>query len=543
MANICLIRPAEGVSPGAMTSTVPTLPLGVAYLASSVREAGHRIQVIDAVGEAVDHVLERGRICWIGLENHEIVERIAPDTDLIGVSNMFSHNWPLVRELLPMLREAFPDTPILVGGESATSIPEIVLRDSPADAIVVGEGEETLLELIDVYSGGGRIEEVEGIVYRGADGAPHHTPRRGRIRSIDEIPWPAWDLFDIRAYSDRNFTMGLQIDDTPPALPLLATRGCPYQCTFCTSPNMWTTTYVTRDPHDVVDEIETYVQKYDVRNFPFQDLTAIIKKDWIVAFCNELLSRDLKIHWQLPAGTRSEAVDAEVANLLRRTGMAHMAYAPEAGSLRVRKAVKKRVVADRFYRSVEAATDAGLHVQAFFVMGFPEEHTADLRATLRMIAKLAWMGVEDVAVSHYMPYPGSEMYDRLVAGGTVDQSDRWLTAPLQTHGMAIPPEWQVNEHFSARTQSLYVLAGFAVFYGVSAIRKPGYFLRMLWGLFSNTQHDVSRLQRALKGILRTKKVYPKAGERRGAAAATAPKARPTQTKVEAIAADSAASQP
>jgi radical SAM superfamily enzyme YgiQ (UPF0313 family) len=267
---------------------------------------------------------------------------------------------------------------------------------------------------------------------------------------------------------------------------------------------MWTTAYIAREPAKVVDEIQHYVESYGVRNFPFQDLTAILKKDWIKAFCRELIDRGLDIHWQLPSGTRSEAVDEEVAGLLLRSGMAHMAYAPEAGSLRVRKAIKKRVVADRFYESVRASARAGLHVQSFFVVGFPEETTKDLRLTLRMLARLAWMGVEDAAVSHYMPYPGSEMYDRLVERGKVDLSDRWLLAPLHTHGMRIPDEFQVNENFSARTQSIYALLGFAIFYGVSAIRKPGYFLRMLVGMFTRPEHDVSRLQRALKGFVRTK---------------------------------------
>jgi radical SAM superfamily enzyme YgiQ (UPF0313 family) len=508
MAKLCLIRPAEGVSLRALTSTTPTLPLGLAYLASSVRAAGHAIQMIDAVGEAPDRISERDRVHWIGLDNAEIVARIDRDAELIGVGNMFSHNWPLARELLHRIREAFPHTPLLIGGESPTSLPELVLRDSPVDVCAIGEGEETLLELIEVFSHGGSLEGVAGIAHR-RDGSVQRTPRRQRIRAIDDIPWPAWDLLDIEAYARHHFTMGLQVEDDPPSLPILATRGCPYECTFCTSPNMWTRAYVTRDPKDVVDEMEEYVREYQVRNFPFQDLTAIIHKDWILSFCRELIDRGLDVHWQLPAGTRSEAVDEEVAPLLMQSGMAHMAYAPEAGSLRIRRAVKKRVVAERFYESLRATTNAGLHVQAFFVMGFPEEERRDLRETLKMLARLAWMGVKDAAVSHYMPYPGSEMYDRLVARGKVDSSDRWLLAPLHTHGMLIGREFQVNENFSVLAQSLYALAGFSIFYGVSAIRKPGYFLRMLWGTFFRPQHDVSRLQRALKGIVGTKRFYAK----------------------------------
>jgi anaerobic magnesium-protoporphyrin IX monomethyl ester cyclase len=504
VAKVCLVRGAEGVSLRALSSTVPTLPLGLAYLAATTREAGHRVQLIDAVGEGADRIVQKGPIHWLGLENQQIVRRIQPDVDLIGIGNMFAHNWPMVRELIREVRAAYPNVPILVGGENATSVPELVLRDSPADLCVLGEGEETLLELIATFGNGTALEAVQGIAYRSTDGSIRRTPRRQRIRAVDDLPWPAWDLFNIDAYAERNLTAGLQVGSSPATIPVLATRGCPYQCTFCTSPNMWTTLYITRDPKRVVDEIQHYVDVYGARNFPFQDLTAIIKKEWIKDFCLEIIDRKLDILWQLPTGTRSEAVDDTVARLLKQSGMVHMAYAPESGSTRIRKAVKKRVKDQSFYESVRAATRAKLHVQCFFIMGFPEEEVADLRATLRMLARLAWMGVEDVAVSHYMPYPGSEMYERLLAQKAVDQSDRWLFAPIHTHGMWIGPEYQVNRNFSAVTQSLYALAGFALFYTVSAFRKPLYFIKMLHGLVFGSQDDLSRLQRALKGFLRTK---------------------------------------
>jgi radical SAM superfamily enzyme YgiQ (UPF0313 family) len=481
--------------------------LGLAYVAASARDAGHEVQVVDGVGEAPARLFERGGSHWLGLDNPEIVERIAADTDVIGVSNMFSHNWPMVRELLQRIREALPRTPLLLGGESPTSLPELVLTQSPADLCVLGEGEETLCAVIAALGGGAPLDGVEGIAYKRRGGEVAFTPRRQRIREVDDIPRPAWDLFDIEAYIERNLTNGLQVAGARPALPILATRGCPYQCTFCTSPQMWTTRYITRDPAGVVDEIATYVKRYGATNFPFQDLTAIIRKDWIAAFCRELIDRGLDIHWQLPSGTRSEAVDEEVAPLLERSGMAHVAYAPESGSARVRKEIKKRVKAETFYASARASVDAGLHVQAFFVMGFPEEETRDLRASLGMIARLAWMGIEDVCVSHYMPYPGSEMYEALVERGKVDYSDRWLTAPLHTHGMRIPETSQVNENFGALTQSAYVLLGYALFYAISAVRKPRYFLNMLWGLLFRPSDDVSRLQRALKGILGTKPIF------------------------------------
>jgi len=178
-----------------------------------------------------------------------------------------------------------------------------------------------------------------------------------------------------------------------------------------------------------------------------------------------------------------------------------MAYAPESGSDRVRKAVRKRVEAEGFYASVRSSTRAGLNAQVFFIMGFPGERLADLFATLRMIARLAWMGVEDVAVSHYMPYPGSEIHDRLLEEGRLDRSDRWLLAPHHRHGAFLRNAWQLNEHYGPVVQGLFVLSGTGLFYAVTTLRKPTDIGRILTGIFRRPEHDSARLERALETLL------------------------------------------
>ena len=126
-------------------------------------------------------------------------------------------------------------------------------------------------------------------------------------------------------------------------MPILGTRGCPFQCTFCSNPGMWTQRWIARDPVALADEMELYVRKYRVTNFDFQDLTAIVKRQWIVDFCRELIARDLKITWQMPSGTRAEVFDAEVADLLYRSGCRALAFAPESGSPEILKIVRKQV--------------------------------------------------------------------------------------------------------------------------------------------------------------------------------------------------------
>ena len=136
MSRVTLIRPAEGVSVASIDSVTPTLPLGLAYIAASAREAGHTVQVIDAVGEAVDRIEKRGIAHWIGLPGEELIDRIDPQVEVLGVGNMFSHNWPMIREFLVKLRQRFPDTPVILGGEHPTSLPRFVLETSSVDVCV-----------------------------------------------------------------------------------------------------------------------------------------------------------------------------------------------------------------------------------------------------------------------------------------------------------------------------------------------------------------------------------------------------------------------
>ena len=159
-----------------------------------------------------------------------------------------------------------------------------------------------------------------------------------------------------------------------------------------------------RDPIKVVDEIEFYKKNFNAKNFPFQDLTAIIKKEWIKAFCEEVIKRKLNITWQLPTGTRSEAIDDEIARLLKKSGMTSMAYAPESGSEETRKFIKKRMKTENLFKSIDSASKAGLNIAVFIVIGFPHDNNKNLKENIKFIKRLASQGVTDMSVGYYMAY-------------------------------------------------------------------------------------------------------------------------------------------
>jgi anaerobic magnesium-protoporphyrin IX monomethyl ester cyclase len=289
-----------------------------------------------------------------------------------------------------------------------------------------------------------------------------------RIRDIDAIALPRWDLTPIETYLRGGYSFGVNRGRT---MPIVATRGCPYQCSFCSSPQMWTTRYATRTPSRVVDEIASYVRRYDAENIDFYDLTAIVRKDWIVSFCDELLRRRIDITWQLPSGTRSEAIDDDVARLLYRSGCRNVSYAPESGSKRTLKAIKKKVNLERMDASMRASVREGLNVKANILVGFPEETHEEILETLRFVAQMATAGVHDVSLWTFSPYPGSELFDALVAQGRIgEMDDDYFAALLSYSDLAGAVSWSSN--VSSEALRAYRLFGMTMFYAVSFGMRP-----------------------------------------------------------------------
>ena len=503
MAIATLIRAPSVVGRYALTLN-GTPPLSVAYLAGSLTAAGHEVQVIDAVGEAL-HVMHPGYrpdILINGLSVAQIVARIRPDTQLVGISCLFSHEWPVIRQLIAAIAERVPGVPIVLGGEHATAVPELCLAEAPdLSACALGEGEETIVELVEACVGraprqlGSALATVTGLVVRGPEG-PLRTAPRARIRDIDDIPAPRWDMTPIERYLDGGFSFGV---DRGRTMPLLATRGCPYSCTFCSSPKMWTTRYTTRSPALVVAEIEQFVDRHRAENIDFYDLTAIIEREWILEFCRLLDARKLRITWQLPSGTRSEALDDETLRAMYRSGCRNVSYAPESGSSRTLHAIKKKVKLDRLEASMRAAVRVGLNVKANILIGFPDERTADLRATLRFILRMARLGVHDASVWTFSPYPGSELFERLRTSGRLPRLDDDYYASLLSYS-DISGASSYADALDSRQLQRYRIAGLLLFYAASYLTHPGRPVRSLYNIA--TRRYESRMEMSFGNLVR-----------------------------------------
>ena len=494
---ICLIRlPSLTTLKDVGQDATP--PIGLAYLASSLNAAGHEVIGIDGVGDAIfqyTSVSNHKTAILHGLTLDQIINRIPESTEIIGISCMFSSQWTFINKIFKQIREKYPKALIILGGEHATACPEYVLKNTDEiDLCVMGEGEDTINEVIDAYYARKGFTDIDGLAFRNGERFTRTNPRR-RIRDINSIPEPNWDIFPIEQYIDNAFTFGTNHGRS---MPTLASRGCPYACTFCSSEQMWTRKWIARDPALLLNEMKGYMVKYNITNFDFYDLTAIVDRDWIITFCKLIIKEELNITWQLPSGTRSEAIDEEVVELLYASGCRNMNYAPESGSIPELKRIKKLVNLDNMVKSMKSANKIGLEVKCNFIFGMPQADWTDVIKTMKFIIRLGFIGCQDISAFPYSAYPGTEMFDQLVKEGKIHLGNDYLI------GLAgftdIGEGKSFNDNFSSKMLGIICFSAMVLFYSVSWITHP----KRIFEFFSSIlkKDTSSRLTYALSNVKR-----------------------------------------
>ena len=498
--QIVLLRFPAVIPAGQFNVSSIAPPLSVACLAAYLKQRGLPVKVIDALGEnleKIEFVPGRNDIKSRGLSVGEIIARIPPDVDVLGVSCMFSSEWPFNREVIKALKAAFPKAAIFAGGEHATALPELVLAQAPGvDAVVLGEGEETLLELIAARAAGSDIGGIKGIALR-KNGVITKTPQRPRLKTLDEMPLPCWDAVPIENYFASKQSHGPYLGKT---LPILASRGCPYLCKFCSNAEMWGTYYTYRTPSSVVDEIELYIAKYGIKCVEFYDLSPIIGKKWLYDFCSLLLSRNVKIYWQMAAGTRFEALDEELLGLVERAGCRYLGFAPESGSPEVLEEIGKKLVLADFVRTVKAVVRHNLGIKANFVIGFPKDTRLQILRTLLFQLRLAFTGISDAPIFLFSPYPGSEYFSDLVRQKVIGELDDDYLNSLGLN-VSLKSGRRYCRNVGPFELSVYQLCGSLLFYAVHYLTHPMKLIRGL--IYWNSSSSVleQRLKQNIKALL------------------------------------------
>ena len=360
------------------------IPLGISYLAAVLEKNGHKVDVIDCQGDepATDKLEVE-------------LQRLKPD--ILGVTSATLTFNPAL-EIVKAAKRVLPNCLTLMGGPHVTVMDEETLQANPyVDVIVRGEGEQTVLELAQLFSETklGNLSGVEGITFR-KNRQVTHNPQRGFIQDLDALPYPAHEHFDVRKYKVSGKTY----------LPIITSRGCPFQCAFCLASHMCGKGFRARNPKSVVDELEWLRDTYGAEAFAFYDDTFTYDNKRAVAICEEMRNRKFNLPWD--CRTRVDRVTPQLLATLRKTNCLLIHFGVESGSQEMLNAMRKGTTVEQNARAIKWAKMADISVAISVVVGYPGETPKMLEETLEFIRKTE---PDYLYMCEAVPYPGTEMYN------------------------------------------------------------------------------------------------------------------------------------
>jgi len=394
------------IRPKFTKSLQPNPPIGLGYLASVLEKNNHKVIVID---------------CWIHKMSHEdifaVIKKVKPD--IVGLTALTAH-YEEMRDLCYFLYQKRKESNgvlkflLIVGGIHVTALPELCLSECNADLAVLGEGECTLLELIESIDNHKDPYLIDGIAFLKNNKLLYNNPRP-LIKNLDNLPFPAWHLIPITHYPQDPH--GHAYKRTPFA-PILTTRGCPFSCTYCASTNFWHQTIRFRTPKNVVDEIEFLIQQFGVREIHIWDDNLTLSKKHVIGICQEIIKRNLDIVLKCPNGVRIDTLDEEILTWMRRAGFYHMILAIESASQRVLNRVNKKLDLKNVPRIANLAKRYGFIIKGFFILGLPGETISSALQTLSFSKKI---GLNFAAFFIAQPLPGSKLFMEWITKQQISQ--------------------------------------------------------------------------------------------------------------------------
>lgn len=468
--NVVLIRTPAVLPKTSITAQqgVPTLAL--AYLGAAIKSAGFEVKYIDSLGEKLGSFLDFGveGLLSAGLSFSEILQRIPSSVNYIGVSCQFSNDWIFSKLLLQKIHAAFPLVPIFVGGEHTTADYKTLLTECPfVTACILGEGEETAVELLQFLQEKKPISAVSGIAYN-QHGQIIKTPARKRIKAINDIPWPDWDGLPIENYLSAGLGMAAQ---GIRSMPVLASRGCPYRCTFCSAPKMWDAKWTGRSVEDVVKEVRYYISKYRIDHVEFYDMSPSIYKKWFEELVDAL--DGIGISWNFPSGMRSENLSPELIRKLKKAGCYKLTFAIETSAPELIKRIKKKIDPSRALGLIRHAVKADLVTKVNFIWGIEGQTKYDVLYDYFFICRLALAGLHDATCFAFVPYPGSEDFDRLKSQDRIpletESYEKFLAFNVYNNPFKMK-SW--SKHIKHWHMTFWTLGGMALFYGLQFSTRP-----------------------------------------------------------------------
>jgi len=377
-----------------------TEPLGLAFVAAALERRGDEVEILDTIA--------------LRYRGDDIREHIKGKRyDVVGIT-MLTPMYLVALEVARLVKSLGENIKIVVGGAHPTLMPRETMEENPEiDFAVIGEGEETVVELMDALETGSPLSQVMGLAYR-ENGEVKITESRSFIQDLDTTPIPAYHLLPMHLYRPTAHSY-----QRLPSYNIMTVRGCPFSCIYCSQFFGKKARYPSAKR--IIQEMNLLIDKYGAKELHLQGDTLTANKKYVKELCQEIVNNGLhqKIKWQCETHTRT--VNRELLEAMAEAGCRQISYGVETGSERLMKLIRKQTTGEIIREAFQMTKDAGIMIRAFFMLGLPTETREESQQTIKFAKELDPTWAQFTVTT---PYPMTELYELAKKDGTL-KSFRW----------------------------------------------------------------------------------------------------------------------
>lgn len=422
-------------------------PLGLGYIAAVLEKEGYNVKVFDLVDVPFD-------------DAERIIENEKPQ--IVGIScNLTDYRWGSFK-LAQIVKRIDPNIKLIMGGSHATHMYQQILANFCVDVIVRFEGEFTFLDLVKAIERGSDLRDVKGIAFKNEEEIIE-TEDRPPILDLDSLPFPAYHFFDFDRYvhySSPIMFKGKNVSELKSS-NMMTSRGCPFNCQYCSIAKFWPRNCRFRSAKNVVDEMETLFNEHDVVHFNFFDDVFTLNKERVIEICKEIIRRKLDVCWECV--TRVDFVSTEMLKWMKKAGCLSISYGVESGSPTVLKTINKRQTRAQIINAFRLTHEAGIYAYILLMIGNPDESERSINETIELLRIIK---PDKIRTTLTMVYPATDLYRIYKQSGLIND-EYWLTqkaAPIYTAENSVKQlmKWESQVSFSYYLQKRKLLRLFEI---------------------------------------------------------------------------------
>lgn len=411
-------------------------PLGLGYLAAVLNSNGFEVRIYNADKgpeerkfrpldnlnriKAHDKYLlalkDKNHYVW--REILKVIKEFGPD--IVGISAM-STTYPSAMKVAEISKELNPGCKVIFGGPHPTAMPHEVLSNNLVDFVVRGEGEETIVDLLNILQKSKKdLQSIDGLLFK-ENGKIIHNKNRKMIEDLDSLPFPARELVmfkDLYLYPNNRMNV------------MITSRGCPFDCTFCQSKVMWGRNVRFRSISNIIEEITLIKDIYNPSKFIFYDDSFTINKQRVLELCKVLKESNIEFDEGWNCETRVDVIDEYMLREVKRAGCKELYIGIESGSNRILKEIRKNITVEQVLLTAKLLNKMRFIWLAFFMVGFPQETKEDIELTMKLMKKIK---ADRVHLCVFTPYPGCELYDFVLKMGLINHNTDWAKLSHHSH--------------------------------------------------------------------------------------------------------------